>query len=291
MQPTAAQIQFDPFSRESWLDPYPTYRLLRQECPVYEGTSASQSFFALSRYADLLEYGRDWQTFSYRGGVDIDGSGQQIAAGNFLEVNPPEHGPLRKVVHQIFTPKAIRARLEDHLEESVSGIVADLRASRGGDLAAQLAWPVSIGTAGALLGFPPEDHAYLRDLSLAFMRRDLGSDQVPAAAVDASQAFREYFGSLIDARRSDPTADVLGHLATARLDEAQLPHEQAVGIAVLLYIGALDTTACLITNAFVHLASHQDQRAWLARNPGATPSAVEEVLRFDSPQLQFKRTT
>jgi cytochrome P450 len=140
------------------------------------------------------------------------------------------------------------------------------------------------------LGFPREDCDRLRQLGMDFLARNIGDPQPPAASDEAGIALMDYFHDICRQRAAHPTADVLSTISTASID-GQPIGDSAEGMALLLFVGGFENVGCSITNTLYWLAKHPDQRSWLAANPSQIPAAVEEALRFDAPQQNFKRTT
>jgi cytochrome P450 len=141
-----------------------------------------------------------------------------------------------------------------------------------------------------LLGFPMEDAELLRDLEIEFMQRVAGETLPPPSSDAAGMALMEYFIAAVEERRKEPRDDLLSTMANAVIDGEPIG-EAAEGMALLVFVGGFENVACMLTNALYWLARHPDQRAWLRENPDGIPAALEEVLRFDGPQQNFKRTT
>ena len=275
---------YDPYSLETLTDPYPTYARLRTSYPLYY--NARLEFYALTRYLDIIECGRDWQTFSYAEGADIDDSGDAFGPGNFLEQDPPAHTAMRDVVRKAFVPKALRERLEAVIERESAELLDVLVERRDGDFASDVAWALPMRVVAQLLGFPRKDVPLLATWEAAFARRTLGARTVPQSAVEASRRFRSYFAGLIDAHERRSEDGLLNVIA-----QSGLSREAGASMAFLLWAAATETTASLLTNAAVLLDTHPDQREWLARRPEAIPDALEEILRFESPLQIMRRTT
>ena len=279
---------FDPFSAEAIADPYPLYRRLRDETPLYR--NEERGFWAVSRHADVMAVSRDWERFTVRFGVDIDNVGDVLGEGFFLAQDPPVHGRMRDVVKSAFALRTVTERLEPGIRAEVEAIVADLAAREDADLAAELAWTLPARAMAVLLGYPREDADHLRDLAMDFMTRDVGSAVPPPVSDRAGLALMEYFTDAIGAAARGAGDGLLSTMATARIDGEPLG-DAAVGMALLIFVGGFENVACMITNALLALARHPDQRAWLAAHPQAIPAALEETLRYDAAQQNFKRTT
>ena len=283
----AESIEYSPFSPEVQADPYPVYRRLRDQAPVYR--SAEHGFWALSRYEDVVAVSRDWKTFSSSLGVDIDDTGGEFGHGNFLEEDPPLHDVLRAVVRSDFIPKDLRPAFEPFVRQEVEQIVADLKTRPAVDFARELAWELPVRVVSRLMGFPDQDRDRLRQLEETFALRIPTLDRVPPFASRAGAALRSYFAAAIEERRAQPAEDLVTKIATAKLDGAPIG-DAALGMVFILFVAAIETTASLITQSLRLLAEHPDQREWLAGNIAAAPQAIEEVLRFEAPVQNIKRT-
>jgi cytochrome P450 len=273
-------FEYDPFAAAIHADPYPAYRQLRDRAPLYH--NERRDFWAVSRYEDVQALSRDWASFSSAEGVDIDHTGDQMGAGNFLEEDPPLHDLLRNVVRRRFVPKDLRAALEPFVRERVETMVADLKSRPAVDLGRELAWELPIAVISYLLGLPADDLDRLRQWEDRFALRVPGLPAMPPFSMKAATSIRDYLSEQIELRRREPSDDLLTEIATAELDGEPIG-ESALGMAVILFIAGNETTSCLITNALTLLAAHPEQRAWLAADPDAIPAAVEELLRFEAP--------
>lgn len=281
-------LDYSPFSPEVQADPYPLYRLLRDHAPLYR--NAELGFWAVSRYEDVVSVSRDWETYSSASGVDIDDTGGEFGDGNFLEEDPPLHDALRAVVRTEFIPKNLRAAMESFVRQEVERIVADLRTRAAVDFARELAWELPVVVVSRLMGFPAEDRDRLRQWEETFALRVPTLDRLPPFALRAGDALRSYFAGLIEERRAEPRDDLLTSIACAELDGEPIG-DLALGMVFILFVAAIETTASLITQSLRLLAEYPEQREWLARNIDAVPQAVEEVVRFEAPVQNTKRTT
>jgi cytochrome P450 len=279
-------IEFDPFSAAAHADPYPIYRRLRDEWPVYH--NPRRGFWAVSRYEDVALVSRDWERFTVQRGVDIDNVGDVLGEGFFLAQDPPVHGKMRGVVKHAFALRTI-AELEPAIRREVETLVRELAAQDEPDLATGLAWRLPARAMAALLGYPTGDAEHLRELAMRFMTRTLGDPVPPAVSDDAGIALMDYFETQVRACARRPREGLLSTMATASIDGEPIG-DAAVGMALLIFVGGFENVACAITNALYWLERHPDQRARLAADPSGIDAAGEEVLRYDGPQQNFKRT-
>jgi cytochrome P450 len=282
-----ADLEFDPYSRQCLEDPYPVYRTLLEDAPLYH--SEKRDFWAVSRHADVQRCARDWETFSSRNGVDLSGSVGLAGPGGFLDMDPPRHDQLRRIVRGHFTPKAIGA-LEDTVRHQVRVIGTEIRERGGGDLGRDLARPLPLRLVCTLLGFPPADHGDLERWFDPMVRRTPDTTAVPASAHRAAEAMRGYIDEVAAQRARQPSDDLLSALVSAEL-RGELTVQERTGICVLLFLAGISTAAGLISTSLYLLEAHPEQRRALLGEPAIIPSAVDELLRYVSPVQALARTT
>jgi cytochrome P450 len=280
---------YDPFSEEMNRDPYPTYKWLRDHAPVYY--NPDRDLWAVSRHDDVSRVMRDWERFSNAEGADTDNLGARIPApGNFLDTDPPVHDELRAVVHKPFTPKLLQARLEPFVRGTVDELLKGFDPHEEVDFAQDFAWQISARVTGDLLGTPPADAALLKRWGEDVTRRVAGVPEPPPAALAALVEIDGYLREQFGVRSGAPTDDLLSAIASASLSGEPIG-DAAVGLATLVMVAGMETTASLITSALLLLWQHPDQREWLAAHPSAIPAAVEEILRFESPVQHTRHVT
>ncbi len=288
MSSLTADLLYDPFAELGIEDPYPLYARLRDEAPAYH--NSDRDFWALSRFEDVQAAARDWETFSSEPCVDPDYVGVRLRLNSFLDLDPPMHDLLRRIVKVHFTPNAIKQM------EVTTGAVADelvgaFLAAGEADLARDFAWGLPLKVTMALLGLPREDFPFLRDtFERLWDDNRLWIEPAPdAPSRMAAARIHEYFAAAVLERERRPAGDVLTTIAEAHTRELGL--DVLAELAIVLYIAGYETTANLLSNSLLHLAEHPDQRAWLVANPDRLPDAVEELLRFDAPVQVLARNT
>jgi cytochrome P450 len=264
---------FDPLVHD---DPYAAYRVLRDERPAYH--NEERGFWALSRFDDVQRAARDWRALSSAGGVNLDDTLSLTGPGNFIAADDPVHDRLRKVVRGRFTLAAIAA-LEPRVRADVRALLAAAARDGGLDAAGDLAWALPVRTVSRLLGLPLADEPALREWLRAVIRREPGDDRLPVAARAAGERLRAYFLDAASGHAGDGVlADVVAAQAGGELRPGELP-----GLCILLYVAGTETVADFVGNALALLAEHPAQRAHLAAEPHRIGTAVEELLRFESP--------
>ena len=286
-----AAVEYDPFSLALEDDPYPTYRRLRDEAPLYQGDK--WGFWALSRFEDVRNAARDWRTFSSAEGMDIDAP-RWAGAGAITDLDPPRHDLLRNVVRNAFQTTNLNT-LAPKIQRDTDQLVESFVERGSADLAQELAWALPYLVFFDFMGLPHEP--ILRKWSDDFRERTEGKEPTQVA-LDAMENTRRYLADALTDRRKNPRDDLLTEIVNARIDGEPLAqpvietHSEIVGLCFLLFIAGTDTTAGLIAKALHLLAQHPDQRAQLVAHPEQIPGAVEETLRYDTPlQIAARNTT
>ena len=268
-------------------DPYPLFHRLRTEDPVH--WEADLEFWALTRYADAVYALREDSLLSSAihdsprpGGVGLS------SARWFVFLDPPRHTRLRALVHSAFTPQVVeglRARIQAIVDELLD------RAAEAGrlDLIADLGFPLPAIVIAELLGVPAEDRAQFRawsaDLAaaggLVRMAAD-GAERLSRARAGGA-ALNAYFRDIIRERRRAPRDDLVSRLTGVQSAEGTLSEEELVDTCALLLFAGHETTTNLIGNGMLALLRHPDELSRLRADPSLIGSAVEELLRYDSP--------
>jgi cytochrome P450 len=278
-------VEYNPFARDIQTNPFPTYRWLRDEAPVYHNEEIG--FWALSRFDDVLGAHLDPATFVSGHGVTIEGYDQ----GNDVLItrDEPSHSWHRKLVSRLFTPRAIA-----DLEPKVRAIAADVldgARDRGEiDIVAEFSTHLPMMVIAEMLGLPVEAREQLRHYSDRILDRS-DADEHGNVTDETQVAMGEMMGMLmqiVDDKSRNLGDDIASLLLSARVsdddgDEVALTHEQVAYRLLELTIAGHETTAKLIANGVVALTWYPDQRAELVADPTLIPNAVEEMLRWDPP--------
>ncbi len=289
------------FSPDGFAAPQPLYRQLQDEVGVHLSGFGGA---LLTRYDDCRAILRD-QRFGQGDGMPDGAFGgadtpelalrrklqaERAASGriSMLGLDPPAHTRQRSLVSRAFTPRRIEA-LRPRISELVEGCLDEVEAQgRDGtpvDLMETLARPLPVSVISEMLGVPRTDWPLIRDHVT-----DLVTILEPAAPLDvlqraeaASDALWAYFIELLAERRRQPSEDLLSGLAAAADGTDQLTDNEILALAILLFAAGSETTTNLIGNGVHQLLKHPDEMERLWANPELVPSAVEEILRFDSP--------
>jgi cytochrome P450 len=280
----AAEIYYDPYDFEVDNDPYPVWRRMRDETPLYYNEKFD--FFALSRYEDVGEGLSDWDTYrSGKGSVlELIRADLTLPPGNILFEDPPAHDIHRGLLSRVFTPNkmsAVEPKIREFTTRSLDPLVGSDSFDFIGDLGAQM----PMRTIGYLLGIPEADQEAIRDRLDAGMR--LAEGQEGQEYVEMG-LLGEEFGEYIDWRAKNPSDDLMTELINAEYQDEtgatqKLTRDEVLTYVMLLSGAGNETTTRLIGWAGKLLAEHPDQRRALAQDRSLIPGAIEEILRYEAP--------
>ena len=296
MQSVAKPFDYDPFSAAVQLEPYPYYQLLRDEYPVFH--NERRNFWTLSRFADVQAAARNWEVYSNARGVELDDTvdfyPKTFGPGIVINTDPPEHDRIRKVVHRQFTPRMILA-LEGRIRTVVTELLDELEEQPAPDLAEGFTWRLPVSTISHMLGFPREDQAFLHALMYDFEARQSEPDQadlydLPDVAREAGIKLAAYIADHIEDRRRHPRSDLLSSIVQAE-GTGELKVDESRGLCFILVMAGIDSTACLMSNAFHRFQSRPDDRRQMVDDPSTIPAAVEEITRWEAPVTGLARIT
>jgi cytochrome P450 len=278
------ELYYDPFDFGIDDDPYPVWKRMRAEAPLY--CNQKYNFYALSRYDDVARGLPDWET--YRSGrgttADILFSGIEVPPGILLFEDPPLHDLHRRLLSRVFTPRRMEA-VEDMVRDFCSRALDPHRDSDGFDFVADLGAIMPMRTIGYLLGIPEEGQQQIRDLNDKSITVAEGSSDVsPKVFEEAIAMFAEY----IEWRATHPSDDLMTELLNAEVDEPDGTRRPLKRTEVLAYTAMIagagnETTARLIGFMGQLLGEHPDQRHELVADGSLIASAVEETLRYEPP--------
>lgn len=276
------EVYYDPYDVGINADPYPTFKRLRDEAPVYYNETFD--FWALSRHEDVEKALLNWETFSSSRGdiLEIVQSGMQLPSGVVLFEDPPLHAMHRGLMSRVFTPKRMAA-LEDQVRAFCARSLDPLVGSDGFDVVAELGTVMPMRVIGMLLGIPESDQVTVRDKSDAFLRTEAGK---PMAVKQEAIADGSIFAEYIDWRADNPSDDLMTALLNAEFEDETGERRTLTRSEVLTYTQVLagagnETTGRLIGWLAMVLAEHPDQRKELVADRSLLPNAVDETLRFE----------
>jgi pimeloyl-[acyl-carrier protein] synthase len=285
-----SRVIYNPLSSRMHDDPYPSYAKLRKRDPIH--WSHLTKGWVFTRYDDIDAILRDWKRFSSadRPARDPDSplANEPLA---MLFQDPPDHTRLRGIVSKAFTPKSIEA-LRPRIRAIVDELLDAVEDGAPVDIIDALAYPLPVIVIAEMLGVPAADRAEFKAWS-NIVARTL-EPTITAAEVheaeEASVKLRDYFLVLVEERRRNPGDDLMSVLIAAEEDGETLSEDELLVTLRLLLVAGNETTTNLIANGLLALLRHPDQLRRLRDNPDLMESAVEELLRFDSPVQTDGRT-
>ena len=254
-------------------------------------------FWAVTRHADIVAVSRDSETFLSGKGVLFDTVPEELleASQSFLAMDAPRHTSIRKVVHSAFTPRQV-ARIEDSIKANAKAIVAELKAAGSGvDFVEQCAKELPIRTLSDMVGIPESERqqvAHAADALVSWGDPVYLAGRNPLEVLVESQMYlHQVAQSLAAKRRENPGDDLFSALVAAEVDGDRLTDAEVSAFFVLLAVAGNDTTRQTTSHALRALTDFGEQRAWLMADfEDRIGSAVEELIRWATPVMTFRRT-
>jgi cytochrome P450 len=257
---------------------------LRRESPVHQYAPNS---WMVTRYDDVRTMSRDPERFCSSKGVLISDplrNGQQVE-GSIIHMDPPQHGPWRKLTSRRFTPRSMSS-MEDVVRKVTREVLDELEPGVEVDFIDRVAAPIPVLVIAQLVGVDDADREDFRRWSDALIETP---DHPERGAEDAAMLF-SYLTRHAHERRANPTDDLASDIVHAEVNGEPVTTEQAVMYFMTLLVAGNETTRHLISGGTAALAQHPEQRALLAREPERMTTAVEEFLRWVTPIQAFGRT-
>jgi cytochrome P450 len=287
---TTTDLYYDPYDREIDADPYPVYRRLREEAPLYY--NEPHDFYAVSRFDDVQWGLLDRETYSSaRGSVlEFIKANIEMPPGIVIFEDPPQHTVHRGLLSRVFTPKRMNA-LEPKIREFCARALDPLVGAGRFDFVADLGAQMPMRTIGMLLGIPETDQEEARDRADASLRTDPGK---PMDVAEESIGQSEFFADYIDWRATHPSDDLMTDLLVAELEDETGTTRRLTRDEVLMYVSVLSGAGNETTNRLIGwmgkvLADHPEQRRELVEDRSLVANTVEEVLRFEPPTPHVAR--
>ena len=291
---TMRQAKFVPCAAETWRNPFPMYRALRDHDPVHHvaDNGDGEDYWVLSRFRDVFAAAIDAETFSSAEGLTMTyGEKEKIGIeAPLVMLDPPEHTALRKHVMSPLTHRHVGA-IETFVRAFVVERVEKLRALGSADVVAELLKPLPSLVVAHFLGVPKEDRELFDRWTNAIVAANAAGNVMDAQAAVMEMAM--YVTKLIQLRKGAPGDDMISTLVHNKLDDDRdISFARIMGVVFTMVTGGNDTTTGLLGGALELLTALPDQRAILLRDLDATlPTAVEEFLRLTSPVQGLARTT
>lgn len=275
--------------------PHQAFRTLRSEAPVYfHPEPGGAGFWAITKYADVVTCSKDPGTYSsWKGGTNIpDYPRENLDVIRMLMVNmdPPQHTKFRRLTSTGFTPRMI-ARMEEYIRRAAAKIVDEVAPLGACDFVTKVAAELPLVVIADIMGIPQED----RHRVFEWSNRLIGFDdpEFQTSLEEATGAAAEIWGyanDLAEGRKGKDGKDLVTVLINAEIDGERLTEMEFDAFFLLLAVAGNETTRNLISGGMLALMENPEQRQRLLADPSLLPSAVEEMLRWVTPVIHFRRT-
>ena len=277
-------MELNPFSHEFHEDPYPIYRHLRDEAPVYRHPDG---WYALSRYDDVLWASQQPTLFSSAEGTTLEKVDSALMPPMIIFMDPPMHDRQRKLVSRAFTPRAI-SDLEPVIRGLANRFLDDLAADGGGDFIEEFSGRLPNNVIMELIGVPEADRDALRHQMDATLDRLEEPPYIPEHAFQAMIDMHQYWSDQLPVKRANPDGKMLSRLLEAEVigddgEPTRLTDDEVLGFCQLIGSAGTETVTKLLANAAVLFQRNPDQWQKVLDDPATIPGAVEETLRYWAP--------
>src|SRR3954471_24740645 len=278
------ELHYDPYDQEIDLDPYPTYRRLRDEAPLYY--NERYDFWALSRFADVEAAVRDWKRCSSAKGdiLEVVKADPVMPPGVFINEDPPQHTVHRAIVSRAFTPGRMK-KLEDQIRAFCAACLDPLEGDERFDFVLDLGAQMPVKAIGMLMGIPEAEQASVRDAAVRKLRNEPGKPlTVTKEKYFSGRAYAEY----VAWRAEHPSDDLVTELLNVEFEDLtgerrKLSQEELLTFIAVIAGAGVETTGRLFGWMGKVLADHPDQRAEVAKDRSLVANTIEELLRYEPP--------
>ena len=282
-------FSFDPYSPAVDADPFPYYKQLRDEAPCHWSPEAQM--WILSRYADIVSAGQDWQTYSSASGnlmTELPGR----AGATLGSSDPPKHDRLRGLIQHAFMKRNLMA-----LEEPIRAVAKEVFGQLKGeqefdfkDVSAQFTVKVLM----AALGLPMGDEAIVdekivRENAVLMVQSDARTRAKGPEHIAAFNWVKDYAAQVIALRRAEPRNDLISNFALAEIDGDRLDDNEVLLTTTTLIMAGVESLGGFMMMFAYNLATHDEARQAVVANPALLPDAIEESLRFNTSAQRFRR--
>lgn len=279
--------RFNPLSPEFRTNPYPFYAALRATDPIHWVSSIDQEGWFVTSYKEafsILKDGRFEKRMRIPETSEAYGPLAHIQKNMMLFQNPPDHTRLRMLVSKAFTPHMIQ-ELYPYIEETVNELLDAVQPTGKVELISEFAFPLPVIVITKMLGIPVDEREQFREWANVLIRTiDLSrTEESLDQGGEVAKKLIGYFHSLIEQRRRHPQNDVMSQLIQAEEQGDRLNEDELVAMCILLLIAGHETTMNLIGNGMLSLLQHPQQCEKLRDNPTLISTAIEEILRYESP--------
>ena len=282
--------------------PFDIFKRLREEAPIYwheESLDFEPGFWALTKHEDIVRVSKDPMTFSSAVGGHlmtmgdpevVDPSAVAAIIGNMIGMDPPDHQIYRKMVAPSFTPKAIRT-LEGDMRLKIRELLENVEDKGEFNFVTEISEQLPLWVLCEMMGIPESDRPKIRDLVNNLT--DASIQQDPNNAFQIWVNYMELFKmgrDMIEERRKNPTDDLMSVVANTKIEGGELPPELLDGFFLLMVIAGNETTRNTLTGGLMALTDNPEEREKLLKDPALISNATDEMLRWVTSVIYFRRT-
>ncbi|URQ66404.1 cytochrome P450 [SAR86 cluster bacterium] len=282
--------------------PFDIFKRLREEAPIYwheESLDFEPGFWALTKHEDIVRVSKDPMTFSSAVGGHlmtmgdpevVDPSAVAAIIGNMIGMDPPDHQIYRKMVAPSFTPKAIRT-LEGDMRLKIRELLENVEGKGEFNFVTEISEQLPLWVLCEMMGIPESERPKIRDLVNNLT--DASIQQDPNNAFQIWVNYMELFKmgrDMIEERRKSPTDDLMSVVANTKIEGGELPPELLDGFFLLMVIAGNETTRNTLTGGLMALSDNPEEREKLLKDPSLISNATDEMLRWVTSVIYFRRT-
>jgi cytochrome P450 len=276
---------FDPYSPVVDADPFPFYKVLRDEHPCFWSPEAQM--WILSRYADIVSAGQDWQTYSSaKGNLMTELPGR--AGATLGTSDPPRHDRLRGLIQHAFMKRNLES-LAGPIRDIAQATAEPLRQQARFDFIEEFSSKFTVRVLFAALGLPLGDEATVRDKAVLMVQSDPVTRAKAPQHIAAYQWMQDYAAKVIAQRRANPVNDLISHFSTAEIDGDRLDEREVLLTTTTLIMAGIESLGGFMSMFALNLADHAQARGEVVADPALLGEAVEESLRFNTSAQRFRR--
>ena len=278
-------FRFDPYAPAIDADPFPAYKTLRDAHPCFWSEDAQM--WILSRYADIVGAGQDWQTYSSaRGNMMTELPGR--AGATLGTTDPPRHDRLRGLVQHAFMKRNLEG-LAEPMRDIAREAAAGLAGRAGFDFIGDFSSTFTVRVLFAALGLPLGDEQTVRDKAVLMVQSDPVTRAKGPEHIAAYEWMQAYAAGVIAERRASPRNDLISHFSMAEIDGDRLDEREVLLTTTTLIMAGIESLGGFMSMFALNLADHDEARRDVVADPALLPEAIEESLRYNTSAQRFKR--
>jgi cytochrome P450 len=278
-------FSFDPYSPVVDADPFPFYKTLRDEYPCFWSKEAGM--WILSRYADIVAAGNDWETYSSaKGNLMTELPGR--AGATLGTTDPPRHDRLRGLIQQAFMKRNMET-LADPIRNIAREAAAGLRGKKQFEFIGEFSSKFTVRVLFAVLGLPLGDEQTVRDKAVLMVQSDAKTRAKGPEHIAAYNWMQDYAAKVIAERRANPTNDLISQFSMAEIDGDKLDEREVLLTTTTLIMAGIESLGGFMSMYALNMADFADARRQCVANPALLADAMEESLRFNTSAQRFKR--